>query len=149
MRDEGDGLQAVNPFTYAMSGSDLSFVEEQRPEALRSRTKRFALEVLTLVDQLPERRRFWNLANQIGKSSTSVGANYREAYRARSNAEFVSKMGESLKELDETGWWLELIDASLTDESELRSIVQSLQDETHQLIAIFTTIIKKVRSRSS
>ena len=78
------------------------------------------------------------------RSGTSVGANYREACRARSNAEFVSKLGDSLKELEETSYWIDLLGDSKTIQSQRLAL---LSDETSQLIAIFTSISKKVRAR--
>ena len=76
--------------------------------------------------------------------STSVGANYREAFRARSKVEFVAKLGDCLKELDETAYWLELLreGAGLSGEKTAR-----LEDETGQLLAILTTIAKKSKAQ--
>jgi four helix bundle protein len=84
------------------------------------------------------------MGKQVLKSGTSVGANFREAHRARSDAEFVSKLGDCLRELDETAYWLELL-----VESEFVPAPQlaPLQDECNQLIAILTTISKKVKDR--
>jgi four helix bundle protein len=119
--------------------------ESKRPASeLKVRLKTYALEILDLLDELPNRRRFWNLSNQLSRSATSVGANYREAQRARSDSEFIAKIGDSLKELDESEWWLELIQASLENPSEK---VTALLEETNQLLAILTTIVKKVRAR--
>jgi four helix bundle protein len=72
-----------------------------------------------------------------------VGANYREANRARSDSEFVAKIGDCLKELDETAYWLELlVESSIVAKEKLAP----LRDECDQLLAIFTTIAKKVKS---
>ena len=76
---------------------------------LRKRTKDFALRIIKLYVSLPRVAVAQTLGKQLLRSGTSVGANYREACRARSNAEFVSKLGESLKELEETSYWLELL----------------------------------------
>jgi four helix bundle protein len=84
------------------------------------------------------------LGRQLLRSGTSVGANYREACRARSNAEFISKLGDSLKELEETSYWLELLGDSTTVRAQRLSL---LIDETSQLTAIFTSISKNVRAR--
>lgn len=106
---------------------------------LRARTKDFALRIVRMYRALPKTTEAQVLGRQVLKSGTSVGANYREAYRARSDAEFLAKMGDSLRELDETAYWLELL-----VESEIvpADKMAALQDETNQLIAIFTTIIK-------
>ena len=76
---------------------------------LRVRTKKFALRIIRLFGALPARIEADVLGKQVLRSGTSVGANYREAYRARSNAEFLAKIGDCLKELDETSYWFELL----------------------------------------
>jgi len=76
---------------------------------LQSRTKRFALRVLKLVDALPRSTAGRAISNQLVRSATSVGANYRAACRARSRAEFAAKLGTVLEEADESLYWLELI----------------------------------------
>ena len=112
---------------------------------LRQRTKDFALRVVKLYGQLPSSSIARTLGHQLLRSATSVGANYREAYRARSTAEFLSKLGECLKELEETAYWLELLAESGTVSAKRLTL---LIDETSQLTAIFTSIAKKVRARS-
>jgi four helix bundle protein len=76
---------------------------------LKERTKTFALRVLKLVDALPETRSGRILANQLGRSGTSVGANYRAACRSRSTAEMISKLAVVEEEADESAFWLELV----------------------------------------
>lgn len=78
-------------------------------EQLKDRTKQFALRVMKLVDSLPNTVKGRAIANQIVRSATSVGANYRATCRARSRAEFISKIGIVEEEADETAFWLELI----------------------------------------
>lgn len=107
---------------------------------LRKRTKLLALRVIRLYGALPTGMVAHTLGKQLLRSGTSVGANYREAYRARSDAEFIAKMGDCLRELDETAYWLELLVESDTIPKQK---LAPLMDETDQLIAIFTTIIKK------
>jgi four helix bundle protein len=107
---------------------------------LRQRTKSFALRVIRLYTALPKSEEAQVIGKQVLRSATSIGSNYREAYRARSDAEFLSKMGDCLKELDETAFWLELlIEANIMPANQITSLL----DETDQLIAIFTTIVKK------
>ena len=72
---------------------------------LKDRTKQFALRILRMYSSLPKTTAAQILGKQVLRSGTSVGANYREADRARSKAEFIAKMGECLKELDETAYW--------------------------------------------
>src|ERR1044071_4051308 len=85
--------------------------ESQQAERvdLRVRTKQFALRVIRLCSALPKRPDADVIGRQVLRSGTSVGANFREAHRARSDAEFVSKLGDCLKELEETCYWLELL----------------------------------------
>lgn len=107
---------------------------------LRERTKALALRIIRMYMTLPSTTEAQILGKQVLRAGTSIGSNYREAYRARSDAEFIAKLGDSLKELDETAYWLELlVEAGIVPANKL----SSLMDETNQLIAIFTTIIKK------
>ena len=68
---------------------------------LRDRTKHFALRILEMFSMIPKSTQAQVLGKQVLRSGTSVGANYREAYRGRSKAEFVAKCGDSLRELEE------------------------------------------------
>ncbi len=82
------------------------------------------------------------LGKQVLRSGTSIGANYREANRARSKAEFISKMGDCLKEADETLYWLELLlDEKIVSETKLGALVA----ESNERVAIFIAILKKAR----
>ena len=113
------------------------------PEDLRTRTKRFALGVVKQCAEMPRTSTAQVLGKQLLRSGTSVGANYREAYRSRSDAEFLAKMGDCLKELEETSYWLELlIESGLFPTENL----VFLRDESDQLTAIFVTIIKRKRA---
>jgi len=114
---------------------------EQRPLDLKPRTKAFALRVIRMYSKLTKNDTVAQvLGKQVLRSGTSVGANYREAARARSKSEFISKIGDCLKEIEETEYWLEL----LVDSKRVSEIkMAELLDETHQLIAIFTTIDKR------
>ena len=113
---------------------------------LVSRTKMFALRVVKMFSALPKTAEARVLGNQVLRSGTSVGANYREAQRARSKPEFISKIGDCLNELDESAYWLELLaEANIVRPSKL----VPLRDECNQLLAIFTTISKKAKSTPS
>jgi len=107
---------------------------------LKPRTKAFALRVILMYSKLPKNDTVAQaLGRQVLRSGTSVGANYREASRGRSKAEFTSKIGDSLKEIEETEYWLELlVDSGCVPATKMAGLL----DETHQLIAIFTTIDK-------
>ena len=113
---------------------------------LRNRTKAFALRIIKMFPALPKTEEARVLGRQVLRSGTSVGANYREAHRARSKAEFIAKIGDCLKELDETAYWLELLDESAIVST---AKLASLRDECNQLLAIFTTISKKAKSNPS
>ena len=76
---------------------------------LRRRTKEFALRVIRLYTKLPKSDEARVIGKQLLRSGTSVGAHYQEAYRARSNAEFVSKLGGGQQELEESIYWMELL----------------------------------------
>lgn len=85
---------------------------------------------------------FVTLGKQLLRSGTSVGTNYREGHRGRSKAEFIAKLGDSLRELEDTAYWLELlVESEVFPESRLAEIM----DETNQLTAIFVTIIKNAK----
>lgn len=116
-------------------------VEEERVD-LKTRTTEFALRVVKMFSALPKSTEAEVIGKQVLRSGTSVGANFREASRARSNAEFISKLGICLQELDETTYWLELLVASeIISEHRLAG----LMDECNQLTAIFTSISKKTK----
>lgn len=107
---------------------------------LKQRTKRFALRIIKLFSSPGSNSRECQvIGNQILKSGTSISANYREAIRARSKAEFTSTMGICLKEAEETGYWLELLEESgLVSGKKLLA----LRQETNELIAILVSIKK-------
>jgi len=102
---------------------------------LQQRTKSFALRVLKLIEHLPNSIGGRILANQLTRSGTSVGANYRAACRARSRTEFASKLGTVAEEADESLYWLELIrDGNFVPAKKLASLIS----EADELTAIFT-----------
>src|ERR1051326_2535296 len=81
-------------------------------EDLRQRTVRYSLAIMDLSEFIPNNPRGWVISKQVIRSGTSVGAQYREACRAKSNPDFINKMEGSLQELDETLYWLELLKES-------------------------------------
>jgi four helix bundle protein len=109
---------------------------------LKPRTKEFARRVIRLFAALSKDTAAQILGKQLLRAGTSVGANYREANRARSKAEFVSKIGDCLKEADESSYWMELLlDEGFFPPAKL----QPLLDEANELVAIFVTISKRAR----
>ncbi len=120
-------------------------MKTQPENDLRDRTKRFALQIVRMFTALPKTVEAQVLGKQVLRSGTSIGANYREAYRGRSRAEFIAKAGDSLKELEETAYWLELlVEAGIVDEKRLAD----LQKECDELTAIFVTIINRSKQNA-
>ena len=111
---------------------------------LRRRTKTFALRAIGLFVALPKTEEARILGRQMLRSATSVGAHYREAKRAKSDADFVSKVEGALQELDETAYWLELLsEGKIVPAQRLDSLLQ----ESEELTAILVTIVKKTKAR--
>lgn len=139
MTDEGGVMN------YEFSDPE-DWVVEENQQDLKERTKTYALRIIRLYGALPGTTEAQVIGKHLLRSGTSVGANYREAFRARSTAEFIAKCGVCLQELEETTYWLELlVDAGITAKSKL----VDLKDETNQFLAIFTTISKRAKSRLS
>lgn len=115
----------------------------QKPRDLKDRTKQFALRVIKLVRALPKTYEGKVIGNQVLRSATSVGANYRSAQRGKSRADFIAKLAISEEEADECCYWLELvIDAELLPLSR----VQPLLDEAKEITAILTTAGKNAKA---
>ena len=109
---------------------------------LKDRTQAFALAVVALVEDLPHGRSADAIGNQVLRSGTSVGANYRAACRSRSRREFLAKLGIVEEEADETQFWLDLIIArGLADTDR----VVKLREEARQLVAIIVASIRTAR----
>jgi four helix bundle protein len=111
---------------------------------LEKRTKKFALEVIRFVAELPKTKITDVLGYQLLKCGTSIGANYREANRAQSRKDFIHKIAVVEKEASETQYWLELFDASNIGDSESLSW---LLTESGELLAIFTSIGKTTKRK--
>ena len=113
-------------------------------EELKQRTKMFGLKIIRLVEDLPSTRTASVIGNQLIRSGTSVGANYRAACRGRSKAEFIAKMGVVIEEADESMYWMEmLIEAGIVSHDDLAELLS----EADELVAIFTASAKTARSR--
>ena len=114
-------------------------------QELKQRTKAFALRTLKLIDSLPDTRSGRVLAGQLGRSGTSVGANYRSACRSRSTAEMISKLSVVEEEADESAFWLELI----SDHGVLAAgKVEPLRQEAGELTAIMVASRRTLSARS-
>ena len=113
-----------------------------KQEELRNRTKRFALRIIRLFQHLPRTTEAQVLGKQLLRSGTSVGANCRAAGRARSKAEFISKMGIVVEEADETVFWVEcLIESGIVKPELLTDILA----EANELVAIFAASQRTAR----
>jgi len=113
-------------------------------EELKKRTKQFALQVIWLVEKLPQKRAAQIIGSQLLRSATSVAANYRAACRARSTADFVNKMGLVEEEADESRFWLEMvIEANFLPAASVQNLVR----EADELTAIAASSRKTARSK--
>ncbi len=114
----------------------------RRGDDLKERTKRFALRVIRMVEALPKGKTSEVIGRQLLRSGTSVGANYRASCRAKSSADFISKMGTVEEEADESIFWMELlIESGLIDER----LLKDLMSEAEEILAIVIASIKTVR----
>jgi len=105
-----------------------------KTDELRQRSKKFALRVLRLFRALPRTTEARVIGSQLLRSATSVAANYRAACRARSRADFVSKIGVVVEEIDETVFWLEfLVEGGLVKQERMKELLA----EANELLAIF------------
>ncbi len=111
-------------------------------EQLKLRCKYFALSIIEMTEGLPRKNATFPICNQIIRSSTSVGANYRAALRARSKAEFLAKLGIVEEEADETLYWLELIKDSGLAHSDT---IDPIWKECNELLSIFVSTIKTTK----
>jgi four helix bundle protein len=112
---------------------------------LRIRTKEHALSVIRLFAELSKRAEIQILGRQLLRSGTSVGAQYREASRAKSNADFISKLEGALQELEESEHWLELLgESGFVAEEKLAGI----KKETGELKGIFVSIVRNTKAKS-
>jgi four helix bundle protein len=122
-------------------------MRDERKEVMRQRTKKYASLVIRFYCELPKNRLECQvLGKQLLRSGTSVAANYREASRARSDAEFIAKIEICAQEADETLLWLELLrdDCGIISEK-----LTWLLDESNQFISIFVTMSKNVKKKCS
>ena len=111
---------------------------------MKKRTKEFAKEIISLCRKLPNNREGRLIGDQIFRSGTSVASNYRAACRARSTAEFISKLSIVEEEADETLFWLEIIYEMKTFKS---IALGSLMKESNEIIAIIVASIKTARKK--
>ncbi len=113
-------------------------------EQLKTRTKEFAKQVIGLCRELPHTQEGHLIGNQLFRAGTSVGANYRAACRARSQADFISKIGIVLEEADEALYWLEILYETSIVKVDCLTLLMS---EANELIAIFVATLKTAKDR--
>jgi len=116
----------------------------EKQKDLKGRTKQFALRIIRLYAALPKSAESQVIGKQLLRSGTSVGAQYREAQRSRSDAELASKLESGLQEIEETSYWLELLaDSQIMSPTRLKN----LRKEAGELTAIFITCVRNVKRR--
>ena len=108
-------------------------------EEMKARTKKFALRVIRLVESLPNTKTANVIGNQLLRSGTSVGANYRAACRAKSTADFISKLSIVEEENDESIYWMELL---IESETVKENLLQNLMKEAAEILSIIVSSIK-------
>jgi four helix bundle protein len=109
---------------------------------LRARTRDYALRIIRLYESLPRNGAVHVVSHQLLRSGTSVGAQYRESCRAKSKADFISKVEGALQELEESIYWIELLtQADYVNESKLAP----LMEESNELISIFVAMVKNTK----
>jgi four helix bundle protein len=119
--------------------------DAEKPADLRVRTKDFAIRIVTLYRKLPRNEESKVIGNQILRSGTSIGANYRSACRSRSKAEFIAKIGIVLEEADETAFWLELLlESRIFPPKKIGSLLR----EANELTAIFVSCLRTSKGLS-
>jgi len=132
---------------FSFQLSTFSFSPMSRlPEEFRDRTKGYAASVIRLFVKLPKMQEEVRvLGKQLLRSGTSVAAHIREASRARSDDEFMSKLGGALQETDESALWLELLREDCGIQPD---VTKPLEDESSELIAIMTTMINRTKGKT-
>ena len=113
-------------------------------KAFKDRTKKLALQIIELVEELPNRRTADVIGRQLLRSGTSVGANYRAACRGKSTADVLAKLAIVEEETDESVYWMELlVEAGITPETRVIAIMR----ETNEIVAMTVASIKTLRKR--
>ena len=113
---------------------------------LLDKSKAYAVRIVRLYQFMTEEKREFTLSKQLLRSGTSIGANCREAYRAQSTADFISKLSIALKEAEEAAYWLELLFETeyITDEQ-----FKSVYFDNEELVKLLVRIIKTTKSHTS
>ena len=115
-------------------------------EILKSRTKSLGIKIIKLIDQLPNQASSWVISKQIVRSSTSVGANYRSACRAKSTADFINKLKIVEEEADETIFWLEMLEETRLISEE---VIKPIKKEAEEILSIIVASIITARKNNN
>jgi four helix bundle protein len=115
-------------------------------EIIKRRTKQIGLEIIKLVDELPNKPSAWEISRQIIRSSTSVGSNYRASCRAKSTPDFINKLKIVEEEADETLYWLEILEESKLINSER---IEPIKKETDEILSIIVASLKTLREKEN
>ena len=111
-------------------------------EEIKNRTKKLAIKIILFTRNMPQKQEYWIIAKQLIRSSTSVGANYRAACRAKSKPDFIAKLGIVEEEADETLYWLELL-AELNEIDKVT--LRELYKEMNEILSIVVASKKTAR----
>ena len=136
------GEEEATPLAVDWGDGSWRLEESAAVTDLRDRTTTYARRIIRLYVALTKDTLPQVLGKQLLRSGTSVGANYRECCRGRSKAEFIAKLGDCLRELDESAYWLELIAAEKFISAHL---LGPLCEETQQLISIFVASLNRAK----
>ena len=116
-------------------------------EQIKYRTKQIGLKVIKLIDDLPNKPSAWAVAKQIVRSSTSIGANYRAACRAKSIPDFINKLKIVEEETDETLYWLEMLEeSSLVQKDKISDLLKETNEVLSIIVASINTSKKNLKS---
>ena len=113
---------------------------------MKNRTKKFSLDILELLEILPNSKTFKLIENQLGRAALSVGANYRVVSRAKSSNDFINKLKIVEEECDECTFFLEILLEKSVNHKEL---IQKLLSEANEILAIIVASIKSARNNKS
>jgi four helix bundle protein len=144
-RSADTGLSVAGATSRNFQVIEKSAGRRGNPPDLKDRTRIFALRIIKLYVALPKRTESQIIGKQLLRSGTAVGANYREGLRARSKTEYAAKLNIGLMELEETMYWLELLEGAAILPASRMSLLRA---ETSELTAIFVALIKTARSRA-
>lgn len=115
-------------------------------EIIKKRTKQIGIEIILLINQFPNSIAIRAISNQIIRSDTSIGANYRAACRAKSTADFINKLKIVEEETDETIYWLEIVEESNLFTSPK---ISELKVELNEILSIVVSSIKTLRNKQN